>query len=32
MKQFLIATACKWLGNSIKVALAHYNQVTDADF
>ncbi len=32
MKQFPIATACKWLGNSAKVALAHYNQVTDADF
>ena len=32
MKQFPIAVVCKWLGNSPKIALAHYSQVTDADF
>jgi hypothetical protein len=32
MKQFPIGVVCKWLGNSPKVALTHYHQVTDADF
>jgi hypothetical protein len=32
MKSFPIAVVCAWLGNSPKVALKHYHQVTDADF
>ena len=32
MKRHTIAVVCAWLGNSPKVALKHYAQVTDADF
>ncbi len=32
MKEFPIHVVCGWLGNTPKVAIKHYTQVTDEDF
>lgn len=32
LKQFPVNVVCAWLGNTPKVAIKHYAQVTDDDF
>jgi hypothetical protein len=32
LKEFPVHVVCAWLGNTPRVALKHYAQVTDEDF